>query len=535
MTKELTMILALAAGAVEGATIRGAVVENQSGHPLARGTVTLQPVGAGSAAQSVRTNSYGIFEFPALAAGVYVVSAARLAFAPVQYGQKRWHSSGMPITLTANDSAFLTIRMPRYGAIAGTVLDENDVGLPEHEVAVYTNTRPPKLLARARTDDRGMYRLFGLQPGSYLVRSMSKLYDDGGYLPTFFRDSHTVDQARPVEVTLDEQVDRVDFHAAPGRLSTITGRVLATQFGQSTVALASDTGTEIATIDANGNFSFNPMAPGQYELLAQGPADRVRGSMAAYQPIALDRDLSDIRIPLSPLPTVQFVFEDSKGQPLDPRQLKVMARRKDIAGDAKTEILQVVFDEKPPVPPGARNVRRAGTPEEPNNDPLRPVSGKVPLLPGRWDVALVPTAGYCVVGFTPPTPDPTDRGRTDGWNEMLLTSGSDNVVKFVLSSSPATLSGTVKTSGGDPIVGVPVFIEPYDLDPRKRLAEIRSTRTNAQGQYSFGGLAPGVYRLLGTFDYQLPDAAEMEAARATTVKVEEGSRAVLDLEEFVIH
>jgi hypothetical protein len=82
---------------------------------------------------------------------------------------------------------------------------------------------------------------------------------------------------------------------------------------------------------------------------------------------------------------------------------------------------------------------------------------------------------------------------------------------------------------------VPVFIEAYDLDPRKRLTDIRMTRTNGQGQYQFGGLAPGVYRLLGTFDYQMPDTGEMEAARATTVKVEEGRDAALDLEEFVIH
>ena len=192
---------------------------------------------------------------------------------------------------------------------------------------------------------------------------------------------------------------------------------------------------------------------------------------------------------------------------------------------------QVVFDEKPPV---IQRARRAGTPEEANNDPLRPISGKVPLLPGRWDVALVPTSAYCVVGFTPPQPDPANQGRTDGWNEMLLASGSLNVVKFVLSSAPSTLTGTVKNPSGDPVAGVPVFIEPYDLDPRKRLAEIRATRANAQGQYSFGGLAPGVYRLLGSFDYQTPDASEMEVAGAKTVKVEEASRTVLDLEEFVI-
>jgi len=138
------------------------------------------------------------------------------------------------------------------------------------------------------------------------------------------------------------------------------------------------------------------------------------------------------------------------------------------------------------------------------------------------------------VGFTRPEPGPADQGRTDGWNEILLAPNSQNVVKFVLSSKPATLSGTVKNSAGDVVAGIPVFIEPFDLDPRKRLA-IRSTRTNAQGQYGFAGLAPGVYRLLGTFEYQMPGAAEMEAALAKTVKVEEGANGVLDLEEFVIH
>jgi hypothetical protein len=117
---------------------------------------------------------------------------------------------------------------------------------------------------------------------------------------------------------------------------------------------------------------------------------------------------------------------------------------------------------------------------------------------------------------------------------MLLASGSQNVVKFVLSSTPSTLSGTVRGSGGDAVAGVPVFLEAYDLDPRKRLSEIRATRTNGQGQYQIGGLAPGVYRLLSTFDYRMPDSVEMEAALAKTVKVEEGSNAVQDLEEFVI-
>jgi hypothetical protein len=325
---------------------------------------------------------------------------------------------------------------------------------------------------------------------------MAKIYEDASYLPTFFRDASTVDQAHPIEVTLDQQVDRVDIHAAQGRLFSIAGRVLSTYAGPTTVTLASDTGTEIAEIDSNGNFHFNPTAPGQYELLAQSqPTQRGAGLMAAYQPLTLDRDLTDIRIPLSLLPTVQFVFEDAKGQAIDTRQLRVQARRKDLAGDTKAETLQVVFDDKPP-DPRLRMAQRAGAPEPPNTGPLRPVQGRVQLLPGRWDVAVAPGATYCALGFTPPQPSTADHGRADGWNEMVLASGSQNVVKFVLSSSPSALSGTVKNTGGDAVAGVPVFLEAYDLDPRKRLAEIRATRTNVQGQYQFAGLAPGVYRVL---------------------------------------
>jgi protocatechuate 3,4-dioxygenase beta subunit len=495
------VLLALAASTLHAATIRGTVVENQTGYPLARATVTVETVGNGAAPQSVHTNVSGIFEFAALPAGTYRISAAKTAFAPVNYGQKRWYSPGMPIPLAADDTASLTIRMPRYGAITGTVRDENDVGLPEHQVAVYTNTRPPKLLARATTDDRGMYRLFGLRPGSYLIRSLAKVYDDESYLPTFYPESPTVDQAHAVDVTLDEQVDHVDVPPMAGRLFSVSGRVIGVS-GHATVALSSDAGTETAATDERGNFAFHPMAPGQYELLADAPADRSRGRAATFRILTVDRDLTDVAIPLSPLPAVQFVFEDKGGHPIDLRGVSPLVRHKDAASEGPTETLQ-----------------------EP----------RVTLLPGRWDVAMPPGAAYCVVGFSGPQSESANQGRTDGWNEILLAPNSQNVVKFVLSSSPATMGGTVRNSGGDAVAGVPVFIEPYDLEPRKRLEPVRIASTDGKGQYSLGGLAPGAYRVMASFDYQMPEPSQMEAARAPTVRVDEGAHAVLDLEEFVVH
>ncbi|MEI9973136.1 MAG: carboxypeptidase-like regulatory domain-containing protein [Ignavibacteriota bacterium] len=108
-------------------------------------------------------------------------------------------------------------------------------------------------------------------------------------------------------------------------------------------------------------------------------------------------------------------------------------------------------------------------------------------------------------------------------------------MKFVLSKSPATIGGIVKNASGDAVAGVKVFVEPFDLEVRKRLLPMRSVTADAKGRYTIGGLAPGVYRVLASFDYLTVEPAQMDAANAPKITVEDGAHAVLDLEEFVIH
>jgi hypothetical protein len=60
------------------------------------------------------------------------------------------------------------------------------------------------------------------------------------------------------------------------------------------------------------------------------------------------------------------------------------------------------------------------------------------------------------------------------------------------------------------------------------------TRTDVRGQYDFYGLAPGNYRVFGTFEYQMPDTAAMDLARARVVKVDEGQDQASDLDLYVI-
>jgi len=498
------LLLSLAAVALQAAMIRGVVVENQTGRPLARALVTVQPVaGTPGAPISVRTNVYGAFEFPPLAPGAYLVTASRRAFATLQYGQKRWKAAGVPVVLDEAASATLSLRLPRFGSIAGTVVDENDVGLPEHEVLAYRNTRPPQMVAHATTDDRGMYRLWGLEPGSYLVRTAAKKGDEDSYLPTFARETSRVEEARPVDVELDRQTDDVNVRPFPGRLSSIAGQAYTGSQLPVTVTLVSDMGSQSTVSDSSGNFHFESVGPGVYELYAQAPADRRGGGMqAAFLPLVVDREHTDARLRLGPLADVQILVEDTRGQPVDFTLFQVLARRKDLSGDGKPET-------------------------------LRPNRGHVPLHPGRWDLALNPTAGYYVAKFSVVQGENAGRGRADGWNE-IAAAGGPFAVQFVLSPNPGVVRGAVTGANHEPVAGAPVYLEAYDLDARRRLADLRVVRTDMQGKYQFYGLPPGNYRILGTFEYQSPDSAALDAAGARTVKVEESRDVALDLELYVL-
>jgi hypothetical protein len=490
------LALALASGALHAAVIRGTVVEGQSGRPLARTLVTLEPVpGTAAQAASTRTNQYGAFGFSELAAGSYLITASRLGFAPVQYGQKRWKAAGVPVPVDSNGSANLIIRLPRLGAVTGTVLDENDVGLPEHDVVAYRAARPLQVAARARTDDRGRYRLWGLEPGRYFVRTAAKEYDDGGYVPTFHRDALRIEGATTVDVELDRETADINVQAISGRLVNISGHVAPP--AQINVTLVSDTGAETATSDPLGNFRFNPVAPGAYELYAQAPADSKLGIQAAYLALNVNSDRSDLRLTLRPLPQLQFIFRDTNGQLIDYRAVRVMARRKDLAGTGKTQTLELAGD-------------------------------RLAFLPGRWELALAPAPGLFVSSLSPSRPQLGEPARADGWNEFLIN-GSGDQLQFVLSATPGAVHGTVMGPGHVPAAGAPVYLEAFDPNARRRVKDLQITHADARGQYHFADLAPGSYRLLSSFDFDAPDGL-LEIRGAKTLKVDEARDLVQDLE-----
>lgn len=157
--------------------IAGVVLTDEaSPRPLRRATVQL----AGDsllAGRQVITGDEGKFSFRNLPPGQFTIQAFKSNYVRTTYGAKRPGGTGLSIVLADNEKlADLSIKLPRYAAISGTIYDHN--GEPAQgisvEVMAYTMRTGQRMLSSVygrpqTTDDRGMYRASGLVPGEYFV------------------------------------------------------------------------------------------------------------------------------------------------------------------------------------------------------------------------------------------------------------------------------------------------------------------------------------------------------------------------------
>jgi hypothetical protein len=191
--------LAQQSPATSTGVVAGQVIDGTTKKPIGGAVVTIStpgpapappnaPPGTPAGTTLVRraaviSNADGRFVFRDLPAGAYVVTATRMPYAGGATGRRR--PGGPSRTFTLAEGARVTdavIPMWRMGSISGSVRD--DRGEPAIGVSVWAFRRAMiggrlELTfsggAVEATDDRGHYRLIGLQPGSYVVMIRSTL------------------------------------------------------------------------------------------------------------------------------------------------------------------------------------------------------------------------------------------------------------------------------------------------------------------------------------------------------------------------
>src|SRR5262252_3653775 len=157
-----------AAEASAKGTITGRVV-NESGQPLANAVVSIRGY-SGSGGRTVNTDAEGNFQAADLPSIAYLISA----FMPGYVPRPRDPDLNPIGYYRIGDSA--RIEMVKGGVITGAVKRSNGDPVVLVTVRAFMTRdfkgQPVRYATPSRTpttDDRGVYRIYGLQPGTYVV------------------------------------------------------------------------------------------------------------------------------------------------------------------------------------------------------------------------------------------------------------------------------------------------------------------------------------------------------------------------------
>jgi protocatechuate 3,4-dioxygenase beta subunit len=153
------------------------LLDDPSQAPIRHARVTLHPM-EGKGDRLATTDDSGRFAFAGVPAGVYSLAAGKPAYVTVFYGSK--HAGRGPGTTinVVKDQALtdLKLSMPHGSVITGTAVDDFGSPVPNARVSLqqFRTVNGERTLTQTTggivlTDDRGVYRAFGLVPGAYVV------------------------------------------------------------------------------------------------------------------------------------------------------------------------------------------------------------------------------------------------------------------------------------------------------------------------------------------------------------------------------
>src|SRR5687767_1100607 len=149
--------------------ISGHVV-NEAGQPLADALVTVRTYGFGAASRTTTTASDGSFQVAGLDSVAYLISASFPGYVPAprdpDVNPIGYYRVGESVRL----------EMIKGGVITGTVTRATGEPVVVVPVRAYmirdSNGQPTRYgtpVQERNTDDLGVYRIYGLAPGAYLV------------------------------------------------------------------------------------------------------------------------------------------------------------------------------------------------------------------------------------------------------------------------------------------------------------------------------------------------------------------------------
>ena len=494
------------------AEIRGRVIRADTGEPL-RGV----RIEAGSQITDQFTDAGGRFAFTALAPGRYSLTASKGGFLTQRYGARAGVQGGfgVPIELAAGQRVEqVDFALPKGGVVSGQVIDGRGQQVSGADVFLvrWRWDRGRRYLeelegSRDQTDDLGEFRLFGVQPDTYLLAINAPSPLAAGRMQVYYPSAYAPSDGQALSIAPGGDLSGLVVLLPLTRGGAISGVVRRadgrTVDGLSVVAEPAGSGTSSGsgastTVAPDGSFVFPALPPGEH-ILRVG-TDR----LSATARVVLEG--SDVVVPL------------------------VMSAGHSLRG-------RFVFDVPPPVAPAP-----------PVGRPL------FSILPAD-EYARVPTSNWTtradwtfeVTGLQgqyrlqPPAPSgwfvkAVRSGGSDITDAPIHVDGSDvNGVEVVLTQRVTRVSGSVNARRPDTLVSAVIVVFAEDRSrwwPAVRF--VRTTRTDAAGRFTMSDLPPARYLAVAVDDLEPQEATNPEMLEqlrrvATSFTLAEGGSSTLEL------
>jgi len=510
-------------------TIKGRVVSDD-GRPVTNATVVAQAATGAPAAKPTRVDAEGKFAFEDLATAAYIVVATAPGY--IDQSMSLGDPSQWPRHLIG---AQLKITMIKGGVITGAVTNakgEPVVGVPVNaSLANELSASMSNLMglqSASETDDRGIYRIYGLMPGQYSVTAGGGgpfgQFNASGFdldVPTYYP-SATRDTAVPVAVRGGDETTGVDirYRGTEGHsISGIaTGVVTEGAASGSVTILLSHAGTTAilslafaSATDQRRAFSFNGVADGEYDLFASFQSLSNDQPLVGMKRIVMrGADVTGVELKLAPLAAVAGTIA------LDPIKAEEKCDKR------ASQLIEIVLSAPRDEP--KKTGGQAMTPFLGGFGSTLNAKGDFTvrnLEAGKYRLGIaLPTEAWYVRAVSlpgataPATPTTATSPRTGStWQGVVALKSGERLspVSIMVGQDAAGLRGRVDMPGeGTAIpVGLRVHLVPAEREAANNILRYGETLVDRDGTFALRNLAPGRYLIIA----RIEPPTESEAPR----------------------
>ena len=486
-------------------SITGRIV-NESGKPMPNARVFVSGTGRQAVRRMISTDEAGRFVVDDLPRGSYVINAQASGYVLVRNpGDTAYHRPGDSVNLVLKKGA----------AITGTVTNSDGdpvVGVPISATLVRDEQgrRSGSTYGSSRyTDDRGIYRLFGLPAGTYVVAAAAKTVGSsmltayGDDSPTYYPSS-TRDTAAEVAVLYGGEATGIDIRYRGERGHAISGTVIDPALADSAsvgvsvllVRASNDAAETQAFVQPRAServFALYGVPDGDYYLTARrGSYQSDDGAASKRVPVKVrGHDITGVGISLVPSGSIAGRL----ALDLATKDLKCETK---LTPAVEETLLSVSADDTDSSDPSSRFSSALYTPDNKGDF----VFQGLPAGRYRVDARLLLDEAWYLRSMTVPGPTNTPVDASSG---IVVRPGRRiNGVRLVIGEGAASIRGRVVTDKEGTSLPDRLRLHLVPSEPNAAEETLRFVEAEVQGDGSFKlmNVAPGRYWLLAR---QLPE------------------------------